>query len=296
MMSPSEWSEGQTPQLQLPRTKDVMVNGVVVKVKYCNTCFLYRPPRSSHCSVCNNCVQHFDHHCPWVGQCIGLRNYRFFFFFIASTTLLCIFVFAMSAIYIKFLIDGEARTLWRAIRRSPASVFLMIYTFVAIWFVGGLTFFHLYLIGSNQTTYENFRYRYEKKENTNNLGILKNFCEVFCTSIPPSKNNFRAKVQQESFTSGNENSEIMGHIGHVSKSVADIQKGVKFMWSPIDGHALAIDIGGLHRQWSHGMKPVTENKGEFDDASLETLDTLVKGGDVRGANSRSSSWHQKNGS
>lgn len=90
----------------------------------------------------------------WNWYCLFFwqRNYIFFFMFVASTTLLCIYAFAISALYIKFLMDGDAGTVWEAMRESPASVILMIYTFISVWFVGGLTIFHLYLISSNQVS------------------------------------------------------------------------------------------------------------------------------------------------
>ncbi|KAE9586327.1 putative protein S-acyltransferase [Lupinus albus] len=222
--SSMEWVNNKTPNLKLPRMKDVIVNGHRVKVKFCDTCLLYRPPRASHCSICNNCVHKFDHHCPWVGQCIGARNYPFFIMFISSSTLLCIYVFAFSWVN---LLRQKGR-LWSIMSHDIVSVALIVYCFIAVWFVGGLTVFHLYLISTNQTTYENFRYRYDKKENPYTKGIIANFKELSCFKIPSSLINFRSLVTEEDdFQDGSFTSDLEKGFVHSSHKF-DMDKGTMY--------------------------------------------------------------------
>ena len=63
------------------------------KKRYCLICQVFKPERTHHCSICNLCILNMDHHCPWVDNCIGFYNKKFFiqllcYFFLTSFGLL----------------------------------------------------------------------------------------------------------------------------------------------------------------------------------------------------------------
>ncbi|KAJ6664560.1 hypothetical protein lerEdw1_006133 [Lerista edwardsae] len=157
-----------------PRTKEVVINGQTVKLKYCFTCKIFRPPRASHCSLCDNCVERFDHHCPWVGNCVGKRNYRFFYMFILSLSFLTVFIFAFVITHV--IHRSQTTGFLNALKDSPAR-----YPFIEMHIKGSW---------SNKRSKENYNpYSYGN--------IFTNCCSALCGPISPSLIDRRGFIQPD---------------------------------------------------------------------------------------------------
>ncbi|XP_037798809.1 palmitoyltransferase ZDHHC18-like [Penaeus monodon] len=189
-----------------PRTKEITVRGVTVKLKYCFTCKIFRPPRASHCSICDNCVERFDHHCPWVGNCVGKRNYRYFYLFIISLAFLCVFIFSCVIAHLVIYMNSEGKTFMVAIQKNPASVIEGVICFFSVWSILGLAGFHTYLTTSNQTTNEDIKGSFTARRGQANFNPYGygNFClnclAVLCGPVQPSLIDRRGVVTLEYLT------------------------------------------------------------------------------------------------
>ncbi len=64
------------------------------QVHACILCNNYKPERTHHCTICNRCVLRMDHHCPWIINCVGFFNFKYFLllsFYISTAGILYLF-------------------------------------------------------------------------------------------------------------------------------------------------------------------------------------------------------------
>jgi len=159
--------------------------------RQCQRCSRVKPARCHHCSVCRRCVLKMDHHCPWINNCVGHRNYRHFCLFLLFLAMSCMFgIIVFCAPFADSLLFGGFRSFRRRLPREGrqsilTSVMICMSILVALTILGG---FHVYLVLSNQTTIEfqtNWirrrmaRQNGEYYRNPYDLGRTRNFQQVF---------------------------------------------------------------------------------------------------------------------
>ncbi|GIQ85585.1 hypothetical protein KIPB_007275, partial [Kipferlia bialata] len=177
-----------------PITKQLSVATSRFNTKFCRTCYIYRPLRTSHCRRCDVCVRRFDHHCDWLGTDIGLRNYPWFVFFLISLALHVI-------ISTVTCLGGFVAAWFQARAADGASQGFILYL---LWFgwpylvVGivvstmivpthALISFHFQLVTTNTTTREDLHCVFQGRVNPYDKGgRWANFKDVVFRKIEPS--------------------------------------------------------------------------------------------------------------
>lgn len=107
-------------------------NTFSVSTRFCKMCRIYRPPRAAHCFECHHCVEKFDHHCPWIGVCVGRKNYFFFFLYVASVFCLLISNVAVGIWFVVRL----GLDLDQTLTRSKDIAFMAIISFTVLASLG----------------------------------------------------------------------------------------------------------------------------------------------------------------
>jgi len=99
----------------------------------CPKCISIKPDRAHHCSVCRRCVRKMDHHCPWVNNCVGECNQKFFVLFTFYICMMSIHALYLSIRHFVVCLGRE----WSGCSYfSPAAttVFLIFLLFEALLF------------------------------------------------------------------------------------------------------------------------------------------------------------------
>ena len=152
-------------------------------------CNLFKPDRCHHCSQCEKCILNMDHHCPWVNNCFGFNNRKYF-------TLLIIYVFISTFFYWTTLAyDIYLNTLWISdlattykwgeyfpIMQLLAKLgqgILWLGVMVLSILISNFCKFHFKLMFENKTTIENLEKKKKPYFSEWDLGPTKNFYQIF---------------------------------------------------------------------------------------------------------------------
>lgn len=144
------------------------------KCQWCDV--ILSSSQTKHCSLCNKCIEGFDHHCKWLNQCIGSRNYSHFVTSITSACILCVIICLLCVVEISLLYTCKIsqtciNPLFLNTNLDPILfTFLSMIFFFLSAFGSGLLIhlcaFHAYIKWNGWTTYEYIRRQLDKELNS----------------------------------------------------------------------------------------------------------------------------------
>uniref|UniRef100_A0A3P9JVF3 Palmitoyltransferase n=1 Tax=Oryzias latipes TaxID=8090 RepID=A0A3P9JVF3_ORYLA len=90
----------------------------------CPKCCSIKPDRAHHCSVCRRCIRKMDHHCPWVNNCVGENNQKYFVLFTMYIALVSLHALVMVVFHFLYCFEDD----WTKCSSfsPPATVILLI--------------------------------------------------------------------------------------------------------------------------------------------------------------------------
>merc|ERR1719461_989928 len=167
-------------------------------VTECDTCNIPKLPRSKHCVICNHCVSKFDHHCPWLNQCVGLRNYAAFIFFLFTHVVMLTYGTYIDGYILYSIVQKEnllhTRFIDRKTGRQIEATYWIVFQFLLqnhhwivclfiMCLVMGVVLacfwgYHVYLASINETTNERFKYETMNRICANRVPLKAKEAEV----------------------------------------------------------------------------------------------------------------------
>uniref|UniRef100_A0A8C7Z639 Palmitoyltransferase n=1 Tax=Oryzias sinensis TaxID=183150 RepID=A0A8C7Z639_9TELE len=153
------------------------------QLRRCGFCRLQQPMRAKHCRTCRRCVRRFDHHCPWLENCVGERNHRWFVVYLLVQLLALLWALRTA---LSGLSPGPTWQQWFWVNGFLLAALAVVGVFSVV--VGLLLGCHLYLVSINSTTWEfmsRHRILYLKdcreEDNPFDRGSVCNLWDFFCS-------------------------------------------------------------------------------------------------------------------
>lgn len=137
------------------------MKGHEIALSVCKTCKITRPPRVFHCSRCDACIEVHDHHCPWVGNCVGKRNHKYFASFILYASVHAIFTVATGLVSLIGQYEYKYQDGTIMLINFPCWI-MTIYGAMMIFAMFPFASYHFWLLATGRTTNEEVRGRYDR--------------------------------------------------------------------------------------------------------------------------------------